>query len=62
MAAGSDFRVEMDLKPGTAQAQFSDDFILDGQQVVLIDTPGFDDVTVSDSDILKSIAAFLATA
>ena len=62
MATSSYFRVETNLKPGIAQAQFSNDFILDGQQVVLIDTPGFDDVTVSDTDILKSIAALVATA
>jgi len=62
MASGSDFRIETNSVPGTTQAQFSDDCVLDGQEVVLIDTPGIDDVTVSDFDILKSIAAFLATA
>jgi hypothetical protein len=36
-------------------------FDLDGRRVVLIDTPGFDDTTRSDTDILKMIAAFLAT-
>lgn len=31
------------------------------RRVLLIDTPGFDDTTKSDTDILKEIAAFLAT-
>jgi hypothetical protein len=35
---------------------------LDGFSVTLIDTPGFDDTTKSDTDILRMIAAFLATA
>jgi predicted GTPase len=36
--------------------------MLKGRPVTLIDTPGFDDTTKSDSDILRMIAAFLATA
>ena len=36
-------------------------FELDGRLVTLIDTPGFDDTSKSDSDILRMIAAFLAT-
>ena len=35
--------------------------MLDGHRVVLIDTPGFDDSSKSDTDILKIIAAFLET-
>lgn len=35
---------------------------MDGFSVTLIDTPGFDDTTKSDTDILRMIAAFLATA
>ncbi|KAJ2935050.1 hypothetical protein H1R20_g2003, partial [Candolleomyces eurysporus] len=34
-------------------------FDIDGRKVVLVDTPGFDDTTKSDSDILKLIADFL---
>jgi GTPase Era involved in 16S rRNA processing len=34
-------------------------FRLRGRQVILIDTPGFDDTNKSDADILKMIAAFL---
>ncbi len=34
-------------------------FVLDGVPVTLIDTPGFDDTTLSDTDILKKIASYL---
>ena len=43
----------------TASVQLIDEFILDEQPVVLIDTPGFDDTNKSDTDVLKLIAAFL---
>ena len=36
-------------------------FELDGHRIALIDTPGFDDTTKSDADILRMIALFLAT-
>jgi predicted GTPase len=52
----------MNLESCTAEIQLADEFTLDGRQVVLIDTPGFDDTTKSDTDILKMIAGFLATA
>ena len=52
----------MNLESCTAEIQLADEFALDGRQVVLIDTPGFDDTTKSDTDILKMIAGFLATA
>ena len=51
----------MNLESCTAEVQLADEFILDGRKVVLIDTPGFDDTSKSDTDILKMIAAFLAT-
>jgi predicted GTPase len=51
----------MDLGSCTAEVQLADKLTLDGRQVVLIDTPGFDDSTKSDTDILKAIAGFLAT-
>ena len=34
---------------------------MDDRLVTLIDTPGFDDTTKSDADILAMIAAFLAS-
>lgn len=35
---------------------------IDGKPVILLDTPGFDDTYRSDADVLKEIAAWLATA
>ncbi|KAF7374715.1 p-loop containing nucleoside triphosphate hydrolase protein [Mycena sanguinolenta] len=40
--------------------QVAPPFQLDGRWVTLIDTPGFDDTTRSDTEILTQIAAFLA--
>ena len=61
MASGSNLRVGTGLEPTTTQIQLSNEFVLDGRRIVLIDTPGFDDVTLSDTDVLKMIAEFLAT-
>jgi len=49
------------LEPTTAQTQLSNEFVLDGRRIVLIDTPGFDDLTLSDTDVLRMIAGFLVT-
>ena len=62
LASGSSLRVGMGLDSCTAEVQLADEFTLDGRSVTLIDTPGFDDTTKSDSDILEMIAAFLVTA
>ena len=48
-------------KTVTTEIQLSEEFELDGQRVVLIDTPGFDDTTMSETMVLKLIAAFLET-
>ena len=48
------------MKSCTAEVQVAEGFTLDGREVVLIDTPGFDDTNVSDAEILEKIAAFLA--
>jgi predicted GTPase len=61
MASGSNLRVGMDLESCTARVQRADGFTLDGRSIILIDTPGFDDTNKSDTDILKLIAAFLAS-
>lgn len=58
-ASGSHLEVGEDLESCTSEIQESEEFILDGRRVVLIDTPGFDDTNRSDTDVLKSIAAFL---
>jgi len=59
MDSGSDLRIRTDLVSCTAEAQLADGFTLDGRQVILIDTPGFDDTNKSDTDILELIAVFL---
>ena len=50
----------MELESCTAEVQVANEFTLDGRVVALIDTPGFDDASMSDTDILKMIAFFLA--
>jgi predicted GTPase len=62
MASGSSLRIGSNLGSCTEEVQFADEFILDRRPVLLIDTPGFDDTNKSDTEILKLIAAFLATA
>ncbi|KAG8718280.1 hypothetical protein FRC09_012903 [Ceratobasidium sp. 395] len=43
----------------TEQVQFAPLFELEGREIQLIDTPGFDDTNVSDTDILDRIGTFL---
>lgn len=61
LVSGSKFRVGNGLRSCTSVAQAARTFELDGCRVVLIDMPGFDDTTRSDTDILKTIADFLKT-
>ena len=61
LASGSNLRVGNNLESCTTDIQLADEFTLDGQRVILIDTPGFDDTLKSDTDVLKMIAAFLNT-
>ena len=51
----------MGLESCTAEVQVTERFAVDGRTVTLIDTPGFDDTSKSDTEILKMIALFLAT-
>jgi len=51
----------MGLQSCTSIVQVSKPFVLGRRTITLIDTPGFDDTTRSDTDILRMIAAFLAT-
>ena len=57
LAAGSSLQPR---KNSTAEIQFTNEFTLDRRTVTLIDTPGFDDTSKSDAEVLKTIAAFLA--
>ncbi|CAL1707967.1 unnamed protein product [Somion occarium] len=57
LVSGSNFQVG----PGssTTQVQSSQPFDVGGRRIVLIDTPGFDDTTRTDTDILRMIATYL---
>lgn len=58
--SGSNLRVGRGLMSCTETVQPAKPFELDGRLVTLIDTPGFDDTSKSDADVLNMIAAFLA--
>ena len=45
----------------TDTVQLADPFYLDGRRVILIDTPGFDNTTQGETDVLNMVAVFLAT-
>ncbi|KAF6754414.1 P-loop containing nucleoside triphosphate hydrolase protein [Ephemerocybe angulata] len=55
-------KVSSGMRSCTSSVQTAPPFVLDGRIVTLIDTPGFDDTTKSDTDILKMIAHFLTQA
>jgi hypothetical protein len=61
LVSGSDLEIGYGLRSCTDAVNPAGAFNLDGRRVVLIDTPGFDDTTRSDTDVLKMIAAYLAT-
>ena len=61
LASGSSLRVGMCLESCTAEVKVADEFTLDERTIILVDTPGFDDTSKSDTDILKIIAAFFST-
>ncbi|KAF9465616.1 P-loop containing nucleoside triphosphate hydrolase protein [Collybia nuda] len=61
LISGSNLRVGEGLKSCTSVVQMAVPFEIGGRSVTLIDTPGFDDTTKSDTDILKLIAGFLET-
>ena len=60
LASGSKLRIGLGLESCTAEVELADEFTLDGRSVTLIDTPGFDNTSKSDIEILKIIADFLA--
>ena len=61
VASGSSLRVGTGRELCTTEVQLSNEFVVDGRKVVLIDTPGFDDVTQSDTNLLEMITAFVET-
>ncbi|KDQ07708.1 hypothetical protein BOTBODRAFT_166765 [Botryobasidium botryosum FD-172 SS1] len=60
LASGGDMRVGAGLKSCTDAVQIAKPFVLDGRTVTLIDTPGFDDTTKSDAQILEMLADYLS--
>ncbi|PVF94278.1 hypothetical protein CPB86DRAFT_674451, partial [Serendipita vermifera] len=61
LASGSDqLQVGEGLQSCTSAVQPCAPFYLDGRRVLLVDTPGFDDSNMSDVDVLRMIASFLA--
>ncbi|KAJ7859152.1 hypothetical protein B0H14DRAFT_2747238 [Mycena olivaceomarginata] len=60
--SGSNLRVGSSLQSCTTTVQVASPFKLDGRWISLIDTPGFDDTSRSDTEILTQIASFLAAA
>lgn len=61
LASGSQLPVGSGLRSCTASVARSKTFELWGRPITLLDTPGFDDTNVSDTDILKMIALYLAS-
>ncbi|KAF7336788.1 GTP-binding protein A [Mycena venus] len=62
LLSGSNLLVGRGLQSCTSAVQVASPFQLDGRWITLIDTPGFDDTSKSDTEVLTQIAAFLATA
>jgi predicted GTPase len=59
-SSGSDFAIGRGLESCTSEVQATKPFKLNGREVTLIDTPGFDDTSRSDTDILAMIGAYLS--
>lgn len=60
--SGSDLTVGSEMVSCTGSVQTAEPFDFEGYRITLIDTPGFDDTTLKDSDILGMIAAYLSYA
>ncbi|THH21431.1 hypothetical protein EUX98_g8388 [Antrodiella citrinella] len=60
-ASDSHLRVGYGLESCTSDVEVSTSLVLNGRPVTLIDTPGFDDTTKNEAEILRLIAEFLAT-
>ncbi|CAE6510909.1 unnamed protein product [Rhizoctonia solani] len=59
-ASGGELRIGHNSHACTKDVEQSPVFQVDGRNVVLFDTPGFDDTHLSDNEILKRISGFLA--
>ena len=61
LASGADFKVGDGPESCTTDIQHRT-FALNGRDVTLIDTPGFDDTNLSETEVLHRIVAHLETA
>ncbi|KAF9490364.1 hypothetical protein BDN71DRAFT_194355 [Pleurotus eryngii] len=61
MASGSALRVGSGLMSCTDAVQISEPFLFENRTVRLIDTPGFDDTSKTDTEVLTMIAASLSS-
>ncbi|KAF4613497.1 hypothetical protein D9613_007526 [Agrocybe pediades] len=61
VASGSGLPVGSGLQSSTSEIEEVGPFYLAGRPVKLVDTPGFDDTTKSDTDILYMISNYLST-
>jgi len=60
LVTGANFAVGAGLKSCTKGIEVSPPFMLDGRRVALVDTPGFDDTNMTDTEVLTLIALFLS--
>ncbi|KZP07740.1 hypothetical protein FIBSPDRAFT_679870, partial [Athelia psychrophila] len=61
LLSGSTLHVGKGLRSCTSDVEATAPFDFQGRRLVMFDTPGFDDTTKSDTDILKLVATYLAT-
>jgi hypothetical protein len=59
--SNSTLRIGSALADSQEKVELSLPFFIEGQCFRLIDTPGFDEVTKSDTDVLNTIASWLAS-
>ncbi|PVF99682.1 hypothetical protein CPB86DRAFT_283689 [Serendipita vermifera] len=59
LASGSNLKVGSGLKSCTMEVAPTAPFSINGQEVVLLDTPGFDNTKTSDFDILEEVAQYM---
>ncbi|KAG9082648.1 hypothetical protein FS749_006694, partial [Ceratobasidium sp. UAMH 11750] len=58
---GDNLTVGHRIESCTQEVDKTEIFMVDGRPIVLVDWPGFDDTVITDAEILKRIAEFLAS-
>lgn len=59
LVSGSDLPISHGLRSCTKDVLKSNTFEVAGRQMVLLDTPGFDDSDMSDTEVLRKIVLYL---